>query len=129
VIPAVPKNEEYLVLSRSDTVICVNDIEIIVKRAEIQFETLNIIIDAFANDFLKKTTTTYLNAFQIAYVANKTNPEKNRSEDKIHRAIWEIKKSLEQLGISPERILSHTHSLGYKINAENVVLKIRQTGK
>jgi hypothetical protein len=64
VVPALPTNNDKLILSRSDDAIYINDTKMINKHTA-QFDILNVLIDTALNDCIKRTTT-YLNASRIA---------------------------------------------------------------
>jgi hypothetical protein len=120
VVPAMPvDNNDKLILSRSETAIYINDIEMINKRTKIQFDILNLLTNSALNDALKRTTT-YLNALKIAH-----NLKENKSEKDIYNAFFRIKESLDQV-IPHEKIITHIHSLGYRLNTQNIAIKMEK---
>jgi hypothetical protein len=123
VIPAMPAtNGDKLILSRSDDAIYINDIEMINKRTKIQFDILNLLTDSTLNDGIKKTVT-YLNVLDIAHMLNKENRKKHIQKIVIHNAFSKIEQSLDQI-ISHDKIITHVHSFGYRLNTKNVAIKV-----
>jgi DNA-binding winged helix-turn-helix (wHTH) protein len=62
----------------------------------------------------------------LADKLSQTHSEKIISENQIRQAIYEIKKSLGLMGISFPKVISQSYGLGYKLNHQNIHIKIRQ---
>jgi hypothetical protein len=120
VIPAVPICDDKLILFRSEEAIFINKLEIINKRAKIQFDTFNTLINAFT-DNLKMGQAEYMSTFQLM---DKMNDLGHYIEDaeRIRKIIFEIKTSINQKSISSQDVIDSKYGFGYRINHKKVTM-------
>jgi hypothetical protein len=58
---------------------------------------------------------------------NKQNQKKSESEDNIRKALSRMKELLKQFSIPQEKIIVHVHSFGYRINTQNIAIKMQMS--
>jgi hypothetical protein len=126
VIPAIPTGCDKVILSRFNDSIYLNGIEAIrKKRAKVKFDLICIFIDAFMDDF-KKEKNTYLNVHQISDKLVKCGHDIScNHENRIRQMIRKIQISFQE--ITNTEIISNVYLSGYRLNIENILLKIQRT--
>lgn len=123
VIPAIPtiENGGGAIISRSTESILINSIEVLTVQARMQFDTFNIFIDAFADDF-KDGTVTYMS---IHNIADKLTELEHNMDDakKVYGIISSIKTTLIQNYIDPTKIINQIYGSGFRLDHKNTLLK------
>jgi hypothetical protein len=125
VIPAVSAPANKVILSHFKDSIYVNSIEAIKKkRAKMQFDLVCIFIDTFMDDF-KKEKSTYLNVHQISDKLVKCGHNISHDhENRVRQLIRKIQISFQK--ITNAEVISNVYLSGYRLNIENILLKIQE---